>query len=536
MRKFLLISPVLLIFCFSLANALDTNSATNDLLRETDNSKIIIPDIKLSIEDESKVPLANQKESILQGHPSNDVGIDIEELTKSKESDKFKSEMTKERSSGDFSLSDFKVYYGTYNNIIAEINTGKKSDNLNYIFTYLRNMRDNTGYQGAAYFNTSLNIDDFNGDIIYSVNSNIDITGSFGYYDRSIGLYTNISNVNETKKDVPFSLGALYQIGMNSILKTEGFYDYLDLNHQLSSGYNDKVLQDIGGNADLETDWGRDNFLKLSGKYKYSDYNSDLMQFGRASGLLKFPLGSFAIQAGTEFDAYSYKDFFWAPNLMLFYKYSSLISMKGGVYGEQNNLSIDRLVGENQIDYQFTMPEEKWVYLYSIQFSPFDFINIRGNASLDQYFSYLNYSYNQETGLYSLSSETNVNILDAGVVLELIAFDNIVVDASYTFKQPAAAQDLFFFNRNTVSISVDYNYTNIGFSALTKLTYKDRQEYQPGAYLDSAWIWDVSFSLGLSKDIFAELLLKNILDQVNFDMPDVPDGGFTINAGIRILL
>ena len=223
MRKFLLISPVLLIFCFSLANALDTNSATNDLLRETDNSKIIIPDIKLSIEDESKVPLANQKESILQGHPSNDVGIDIEELTKSKESDKFKSEMTKERSSGDFSLSDFKVYYGTYNNIIAEINTGKKSDNLNYIFTYLRNMRDNTGYQGAAYFNTSLNIDDFNGDIIYSVNSNIDITGSFGYYDRSIGLYTNISNVNETKKDVPFSLGALYQIGMNSISKRKDF-------------------------------------------------------------------------------------------------------------------------------------------------------------------------------------------------------------------------------------------------------------------------------------------------------------------------
>jgi len=534
MRSKLLILTLFLL-SFSIVNAEETNSATNELLHESENPKIIIPDIKLSIEDESKVPLANQNESIIQGHPSNEVGIDIDELNKVKESDKFKAEMTKQMTNENFSLASFKAYYGSYNNIIAEINAGNKSDNFNYIVTYLRNTRDDIGYQNATYFNTSMSIDDLNGDLTYSVNSNLDITGSFGYYARSIGLYTNISNVIETKKNVPFSLGDIYEISMNTILKTEGYYNYLDLNHQLSSGYNDKILQDIGLNADLETDWGRDNFLKLSGKYLYSDYNGDFLQFGRAGGIIKFPFGNLALQGGSEFDVYNYKGLFWAPNLMLFYKYSSLISMKGGIYGEQSNLSINRLVDENQIDYNFTMPEEKWVYLYSIQFSPLDFINLRGNVSLDQYFSYLNYNYEPSTDLYYLASITNVNVLNMEVILELIAFDNFIIDASYIYKLPSE-NDLFFFSINSVSLSVEYNITNIGFSALTKLTYKDSQEYQPGAYLPSAWIWDVSFSLGLSKNIFIELLLKNILNQVNFDMPDVPEGGITINAGIRILL
>src|SRR5271157_2676180 len=114
MRNILLIASSFLFFAASIASS-ETNSSTNELLQESGNSKIIIPDIKLSIEDESKVPLANQNESILQGHPSNDVGIDIDELTKSKESDKFKAEMTKQRQNEDFSLSSFKLYYGAYN-------------------------------------------------------------------------------------------------------------------------------------------------------------------------------------------------------------------------------------------------------------------------------------------------------------------------------------------------------------------------------------------------------------------------------------
>ncbi len=535
MRNILLIASAFLFFAASIASS-ETNSSTNELLQESGNSKIIIPDIKLSIEDESKVPLANQNESILQGRPSNDVGIDIDELTKSKESDKFKAEMTKQRQNEDFSLSSFKLYYGSYNNIIAEMNTGKKSDNFNYLFTYVRNMRDNTGFQGTNYFNTSMNIDDFNGDIIYSVNSNLDITSSFGYYIRDLGLYTNISNVIESKKNIPVSLGALYEISMNTILKTEGYYNYLDLDHQLLSGYNDKILQDVGGNIDLETDWGRDNFLKISGKYRYSDYNNDLLQFGRIGVLNKIPLsGNFAVQGGLEFDVYDYKGFFWAPNLLIFYKYSSFISMKGGLYGEQNNFSIDRIVDDNQIDYHFTYPEEKWVYLYSIQLSPFDFINLRGNVSLEQYSLYLDYNYDSGNDLYFLNAISNVNVLKAEAILELIAVDNFVVDASYIFKLPSQ-DDLLFFNRNSISLSIEYNYTNLGLSALTKMTYKDRQEYQVGAYLDAAWIWDVSFSVGLSKDIFAELIFKNILNELNFDRPDVPDGGFTVNAGIRILL
>ncbi len=535
MKKFFFLFTAL-IFCSVILYAEDTNTTKKELLEEKDNSKIIIPDVKLSIEDESEVPLKNDNGSILTNRASDYGRIDIEELSKTKASDKFKSEMLKERKKEDFSMSTFKMFYGLYDNIIAEMNTGKRSGNFNYLVTYLRNTRGNVGYQGQSYFNTEMNIDDLNGDLIYSVSSNLDLTGSFGYYVRDIGLFTNETNITETKKNVPLRLGTLYNFNINTTLKGSAYYNYLDLTHKMISGYDTKNLWEAGCDIDFESNWSRDNFLKLSGKYSYSSFSNDILHFGRFSVLNKFPVFSnISFQAGLEFDVYNYKGFFWYPNIMLFYKYSGILSMKAGLYGEQNNLSLEKLVNENQIDYRFTYPEEKWVYLYSIQYSPVQFINLRGNASYQQYYSYMNYAYMPESGLYSFSSISNVNVLEIEGILELIAFDSLILNASYIFRLPSET-NLLFFSQNQVSINVEYNYADWGFTAGTRLTYKDSQKYQTDAYFDPRLIWDISLSQAVSKDISIELLFKNILNQNNFERPDIPAGGFSVNAGVRIIL
>jgi len=508
----------------------------SELLQEKSGEKIIIPDVKINIEDESTIPIEKQETSILKDKISNYGRIDVEELTKSKASDKFKSELSKERQKEDFSLSTFKFYYGMFNNIIAEMNTGRRSGNLNYLITYLRNKHDSLGYMNNTYFNTEMNIDDLNGDIIYSVSSNVDLSTSAGYYTREIGLYNSPINITESKNNIPARFGILYNADINTMLKGDIYYNYLYLNHKMGTNYNAKNLQEAGTTLDLETHWSRDNFLKISGKYEYSCFNEDKFHFGKISAINKMPLfSSLSIQFGLEADIYNYKGMFWAPNFMVFYKYSTVLSMKGGIYGEQNNLSTEKILNENQIDYQQTLPEEKWVYLYSIQYSPFQFINLRANVSFHQYQNYLNYEYIPETDLYVFSAISNIGVVQAEGIIELIAFENLILNASYVFRQPDYDK-LLFFNYQSASIGLEYTYQPWGFSFNTRLTYRDAEKYLRDAYLDPKLIWDINMSQAISKDFYIELMLKNILNQEYFERPRVPMGGFSINAGVRILL
>jgi hypothetical protein len=500
--------------------------------------KIILPDVDLRIDDESEVPLKDQTNSSLKDNAADYGKIDMEELSRTKVSDKFKNDMQDERRKEDFSLSSFKFYYGLFQNFIADINIGKSSGGLNYLLTYLRNNRGSSAYGTNVYFNTEQEIDDLNLDMIWTLGSNLDLSGMVGYYVRNNGLFTNLQNVSETKMNIPVRLGMLYNTSYNSSLKLTADYDNLLLSHKLTGGYSQKYLWDAGLSADFEANWSKDNFLKMSAQYQYGSYDSDIVHFGKMKFLDKFPILSVvSLQVGAEVDLYNFKGIFWYPNVMAFYKYSDVITLKAGVYGEQANLSVDRYVNENQIDYRLSSPEEKWIALFSAVYAPVRWMKFRGGVSYNHYLSYVNYAYVPATDLYVFSPMTNVGVVEASAGFEMIAFENLTLNASYQLRLPFSA-NLLFFNYNSASFEAVFRYPDWGFEVSTKFTYRDRVQYndQALAYFEPALVWDFAASQALGKDVFIEVKLNDLLNQPVFDRPDMPAGGFHFIAGVRILL
>ncbi len=539
----IIILSVSILLCI-LSNAFtdsDTNTGKNELMQENKNSKIVIPDIKLSIEDQSRAQLTNNEDNQSNNIDEDFGEIDMKELTKTKISEKIKSEITEERKKEDFSLSAFKFYYGRYENFLAELNAGKKTGNLNYLITYLRNKRASAGFNNTNYFNTELEIDDLDADFIYTFSKNIEFNSTIGYYVRDIGLFTNAGILSENKQNVPVRLGAVYNIDLNSSIKADTGYNYLELNHKIPDGYQPKTLWDYYLDADYEANWSRDNFLKVSGNYTYSIFSNDILQYGQLNAVDKFPLSSiFSIQGGLNFDLYSYKSFFIYPTLLGFYKFSDQLNFKLGLSGEQKNITPDDYRNENQIDYRPVdgpppFSEEKWTALSGITYLPSQSVTLRCNINYDYYNSFISYTNNTDNGLYSFISITNLGILEADLSADWSPVENLTFKAEYTYRLPSL-ENMFFFYKQSASLNIDYKYPIWDIEASMRLTYIDKTFYDPVNYFDPEWIWDISLSKSLAKNIYAEIKLNNILNMNYFDRPCMPAGGFTFNAGIRIIL
>jgi hypothetical protein len=526
-----------MIFCYTAAfSEENTSSSKNELLQDRKSDKIIIPDVNIQIEDESSIPISNRKDNLLKDSLLDFGKIDREELSKTRSSEKFKTEMAEERRKENFTVSDFKIYYGRYENFLAGVNIGKNVGSFNYLLTYLRNKRASVGYNDEKYYNTELEVDDLNADFIYSLSTNMDLNASVGYYVRNVGLYTNASNISENKINIPSRLAWLYHLSLNSILKLEGDFNQLQLSHKTYAGYDAKNLWDLSGALNFESNWSRDNFLKIGAKYTYNSYHNDTFHFGQFTLSDKFPLFNFlAIQAGAELNLYSYKDVFWYPMLVAFYQYSDVINLRAGITGRQENISTERLLPENQIDYQFCDPEERWILFFAANYSPWKWIILKGMLSYNDYHHYAAYAYRSDNNLYVFSSLTNVNTLEAEFSIEMIAFENLKLGVSYLFKLPSL-NNLLFFDYNTASASVAYKYPDWGFDISTRLSYKGAVLYSDQSSFDPKWIWDAEVSQAITKEISAEIKLNNILNQKDFVRPSSPEGGFVFSLGVRVLL
>lgn len=528
----------LTVFTVILSGATNGNTGTLNESPPERSDKIILPDVDLRIDDESSVSLNEQTNRSLKDNAPDFGRIDMEELSRSKVSDKFKSEMQEERRKDNFSLSSFKFYYGLFQNFIADINVGKSMGPLNYLLTYLRNNRGSTSLGTNVYFNTEQEIDDLNLDMIWSVSSNMDLSAMFGYYLRNNGLYTNFQNTTETKMNIPARVGVLFNTSYNSSLKFTVDYNNLLLSHKLSGGYSQKYLWEAGAGADFEANWSKDNFLKAAVQYRYAAYDRDTLHFGKIKFLDKFPLVNVvSLQVGGELDIYNYKGIFWYPNIMAFYKYSDVITLKAGVYGEQANLSVDRYVNENQIDYRLCNPEERWIALFSAVYAPLRWMKFRGGVSYNQYLSYVNYAYVASSDLYVYSPMTNVGVLEADAGFEMIAFDYLTLNAGYQLRMPFAV-NLLFFRYHTASMEAVFRYPDWGFEASTRLSYRDRMLFNDASasWFDPVFLWDLAVSQALGKDVFIDVKFNDLLNLPVYERPDMPAGGFRFSAGVRILL
>ncbi len=499
-------------------------------------SKIVLPDIKLTIEDESEMPLFSNEKDLLSETTPDAKRVDIEELATTKVSERIKLELMEDRKKESFSLSTFKLYYGSFQNLIIDFNFGKSLGELNYLITYLRNKRDSLGYMGTNYFNTELALDDLNLDFIYGVGDTSDLNATFGYYERSIGLHSSPVNISEQKLHLPVKINLLYH-GENNYKVTVGTYmDYLALSHKSTTTETLKELWETGLNAKFEANWSRDNFLKTDGDFHFSSLLTNQQYEGGLNLVARFTiLRSLALELGGGLRLYTYKSLFIYPDLALIYKYSQIFNLKAGITGGYKKYDAEAILGHNQIDLTQADPEEKNDFRLSINFSPVKFATLRSALSYQVYHSYLNISYSGLTDLYSMQNLTNVNVLESETILEFMFGERLALNMSYRYRLPSR-DDLLFFAPHTASILLEYKNQESGTEISTKVNYKDIEQVVSSVYQASAVIWDASFSQSLTPEIFLDLKVNNILNQNDYEKSQVPKGGFSINGGIRILL
>ncbi len=499
-------------------------------------STIILPDIKLTIEDESEIPLFSNEKDLLSETSPEVKRIDIEELANTKVSEKIKLELLEDRKKEAFSLSTFKLYYGSFDNLIMDFNFGKSLGGLNYLITYLRNKRSSLSYQGTNYFNTDLALDDLNLDFIYGIGDESDLNATFGYYERSIGLHESTVNVNEKKLNIPAKIDFLYHGANNYKLSIGTYLNYLAMTHRTSTLELLDELWESGLNVKFDANWSQDNFFKAWGDFRFSSLLSNQTYEGGVNLIARFTLlKSIALELGGGMRAYSYDQLFFYPDLALIYKYSKILNLKVGVSGLQKTFNIEEILNHNQITLQQSDPEEKIEYRVSLNFSPVKFATLRASLGYQVYSSYLSLDYNSTQDLYEMNSISNVNVLESETILEFMLGERLALNMIYKYQIPDR-DDLLFKARNTASVLLEFKHKEIGMEISSRLDYKDIEYITPGVYKPSVVLWDILFSQSVSPEILLDIKVNNILNQEDYEKINVPRGGVGVYGGIRILL
>lgn len=489
--------------------------------------KIILPEVDISIKDESEKEISTNKVSEKTDRRS----IDIEELSKIQMSRKFKEEI-KEKVDKDFLISMVQVAYGSYGNFLIDMHLGKGMKNVSYLVSYLRNTRDSIGIDTNIFYNTERAIDDLLVEISYNTDGGFSFSGEGGYYNRSIGLFTNREVLSEAKMYIPSKFKMTYtgeefpsiDLGLN--------FSYLNLKHKIRDGYSSTNLFETLANISLEKVWGRDNFLNGGIKYLFF-YDSYVENSFELLVRDRFPLLSFlSLQFALDLYFYSKKTFFWVPEVYLFYKPDEKFNVKTGLGGASEFDKISKLLEANQIYYEDYLPQEKWYYMAGIYYRPLEYVNFGFEAFFDYYYSYRNSELDENVGLYRIVNLTNVEMMSLSPFLNLIFLEDI----SFSFGGKISYFDyekIFLLPAYEVYLNAGYFIRKIGLNLESRLKYVSERRLSKDIVGKPFWKLDFSISQKV-KDYFQLYLdLNNLLNCEIFDRVYVPEGGFSFNAGLK---
>jgi len=501
------------------------------------NDRIVFPNVNISIEDQSEFTLNNGTTNLELNNVPDVAQVSPEELSSNVENSIFRGE-TGVFSNRNFSLSSFSLLYGSFEDLTADLSIGKHDGKLDYLITYYREGSDSPEWQSNTYFNTEKSSDSFGADFIYSLSKELTLNLDTAYNDKSTGLFTNQLNMTEYQTYAPINIGAVYSFDVNSALRGGLDYQYLEIKHKLENGYSNTILNETGADIDYEANFSRDNFLIANLSYNLNSCYTDIMEGFKTIIKDKFPiLPNFSVEAGGGFFFYNYKGFFWYPDLTLFYRPASIVTFSAGITGSQKDLSASEFYAENQIEYSTPVPEEKWsAPSLALDYNPLPYLSLHAGAAYNWYNSFNTYSLDQSSGLYEFQSITNIQAAELTLGADFKVYEAFSLSASYSFKQPLNATNLLFYDSQDASIEASYISTPIGLTVESGLDYKDMEYYTQTLCFPPALIWNFSASLGISKNILAELSIDNILNDELFDRPDIPLGGTRINSGLKILL
>ncbi|MFN4216136.1 MAG: hypothetical protein ACK4HQ_01850 [Brevinematales bacterium] len=504
--------------------------------QETVSSTIVLPDVKIVIEGDTSIPLQDQTNLTLAGQEIDFGRVDLAELSRLRKSEYYKVELTNQRRLPSFSLSSFRLFYGTSEHLFSDITIGKRVDRLNYLVSYVRSSRGSLVLSNERLYNTELKLDDINVDVIATLSSQWELQTEVGYYGRELGLYTNSKALSEQMRYFPARIGLSFIPDMYSLFTVAVEGNYLERNNKLlNTAYTNQLFYHFSPTISYEANWAKDNFLKIDGRYLYL-FQDTLFQEGDIGLLDRLNiLASLSLDVGTRVYFSSRDPFFWYPLAMIRYRYTDVFVFTFGVDGERKRLVGGDLIEENQYFFTTAVRYDRWTPQVGLQYIPSDGFSLKGTLLYHFYSAYGLPVYLVDMDMFTHEIRTNLSVLATEISLDWRPFKMFFVKtiASYTL---SLSPEMYEVGGLGLSSLLEWKWQEIGLTTTVKGTYYPKTVVASGVELPDSLILSAGLSQQLGKDFYLEISLENLFNQNHFRRPSVPEGGFQLVGGLRILL
>ncbi|MCX7882135.1 MAG: hypothetical protein N2314_02810 [Brevinematales bacterium] len=504
--------------------------------QENVSSTIVLPDVKIVLEGDTSIPLQDQTNLSLSGQEIDFGRVDLAELSRLRKSEYYKIELTNQRRSPSFSLSSFRLFYGTSDNLFSDITIGKRVDALNYLVSYLRNSRGSLTLSNEKLYNTELKVDDINVDVIATLSPKWEVQTEVGYYARELGLYTNARVLSEQMRYFPARVGLSFIPDTYSLFTLSMEGNYLERNNKLLvSGYTNQVFYHFSPSFSYEANWAKDNFLRLDGRYMYV-FQESIFHEGDVGFLDRLNLlTSLSLDVGARVYFSSLVPFFWYPLVMVRYRYTDVFVFTVGMDGERKRLLGGDIVEENQYFFTSATRYERWTPQIGVQYIPVESFSVKGSLLCHFYGTYALPVYRADLDMFTHEERTNVSVGEAEVSVGWSPLKTLggKVTASYVLP---FSPDMYEIGGLSLSALLEWKWQEIGLITTLRGKYYPKTRTAQGTELPDAVVVSAGLSQQLGRDFYLELSVENLFNQNHFRRPCVPEGGVQVIGGLRILL
>lgn len=504
--------------------------------QETVSSTIVLPDVKIVIEGDTSIPLQDQTNLTLSGQEIDFGRVDLAELSRLRKSEYYKVELTNQRRLPSFSLSSFRLFYGTSEHLFSDITIGKRVDKLNYLVSYVRSSRGSLVLSNERLYNTELKLDDINVDVIATLSPQWELQTELGYYARELGLYTNAKALSEQMRYFPARVGLSFIPDTYSLFTVVVEGNYLERNNKLlTTAYTNQLFYHFSPILSYEANWAKDNFLRIDGRYLYL-FQDTLFHEGEIGLLDRLNvLTSLSLDVGARVYFSSRDSFFWYPLAMIRYRYTDVFVFSVGMDGERKRFVGGDFIEENQYFFTKAVRYDRWTPQVGLQYVPAEGFSLKGALLYHFYSAYALPVYIAEMDMFTHEIRTNLSVLTTEVSLDWNPLKTLLVKTMASYTLPLSPE-MYEVGGLGLSSLLEWKWQEIGLTTTVKGMYYPRIKVASGVELPDALVVSTGFSQQLGKDFYLEVSLENLFNQNHFRRPSVPEGGFQLVGGLRILL
>ncbi|MGL4367292.1 MAG: hypothetical protein ACRCTQ_03270 [Brevinemataceae bacterium] len=493
---------------------------------------IELPDIELTIEDHSSLDNTGTEEALIRDRNPDFHQVYLEELAVSAANDASISTIQFQKSRHKFSFMEF--LYGSYNDTRINAFSQNVVNNLFYKIGYRGQLKDNTGFNGTIFPNTTLFNNMLDAEFTYTKNNAVIFT-SLQYHQRKMN-FTNNQDFNQNNHYVPINFWAKYWVNDISYIKMQAELglSLLQLQNLESISTGDGLLVDTDLSVGYFANLAPWNYFTFDIRYAFNHYsNSFSINTAWITLTSDFKLGKgFSLMIGGVLVTSSFESFFGWPEIKLAYDYLNIFSIDAKVSGDFNLYNAERSFSEQQFFQISPTKESKWVYGLSLKVRPSPLVWF---GALFDYNSFQNkriYQYNTQNNLYQFLQIENIQLISVGVSLGSEVKDIFDIAFSYVYENIPSSWLLY--PAHKMDFLLGLGYKPVGFWFQTRFTL-----YSPRLLLENFQspvipLWNMKFTQKIYKIASLSLEFDNILNQnIQFVLSSFY-GGFQVRGGFQL--